>query len=134
VQRGNSFIIKPLNLNKMKKVVLNNCYGGFGLSDKALELIAKRKNTTDRINHWGLKRDDEDLIAVVEELGTEAEGHCAELIILEFDEGVEYDISEYDGSESIEYYVPVTMEELVRGLSMMKLDLAGKYNNLKLVD
>lgn len=118
----------------MKKVVLNNCYGGFGLSDKALELIAKRKNTTDRINHWGLKRDDEDLIAVVEELGTEAEGHCAELIIVEFDEGVEYDISEYDGSESIEYYIPVTMEELAQGLSITKLDLVGKYNNLKLVD
>ena len=117
----------------MKKVVLNNCYGGFGLSDKALELIAKRKNTTDRISHWSLERDDEDLIAVVEELGTEAESHCAELIILEFDEGVEYTISEYDGSESIDYYVPVTMEELIRGLSMMKLDLAGKYNNLKLV-
>lgn len=118
----------------MKKVVLNNCYGGFGLSDKALELIAKRKNTTDRINYWNLKRDDKDLIAVVEELGTEAEGHCAELIILEFDEGVEYNISEYDGSESIEYYVPVTMEELAQGLSITKLDLVGKYNNLKLVD
>jgi len=117
----------------MKKVVLNNCYGGFGLSDKALELIAKRKNTTDRISHWGLERDDEDLIAVVEELGTEAEGHCAELIILEFDEGIEYTISEYDGSESIDYYVPVTMEELAQGLSITKLDLAGKYNNLKLV-
>ena len=118
----------------MKKVVLNNCYGGFGLSDKALELIAKRKNTTDRINHWGLKRDDEDLIAVVEELGTEAEGHCAELIILEFDEGVKYTISEYDGSESIEYYVPVTAIELANGLTITKLDLVGKYHNLRLVD
>ena len=118
----------------MKKVVLNNCYGGFGLSDKALELIAKRKNTTDRISHWSLQRDDKDLIAVVEELGTAAEGRCSELIILEFDEGVEYDISEYDGSESIEYYIPVTMEELAQGLSITKLDLVGKYHNLKLVD
>jgi hypothetical protein len=118
----------------MKKVVLNKCYGGFDLSDKALELIAKRKNTTDRINHWGLKRDDADLIAVVEELGTEAEGHCSELRIEEFDEGVKYTISEYDGNESVEYYVPVTMDELSQGLSITKLDLVGKYHNLKLVD
>lgn len=117
----------------MKKVVLNKCYGGFGLSDKALELICKRKGIYGPLFHWQLKRDDEDLIAVVEELGTEAEGHRAELIILEFDEGVEYNISEYDGSESIEYYVPVTMEELAQGLSITKLDLVGKYNNLKLV-
>jgi len=118
----------------MQKVVINNCYGGFNLSDKALELIAKRKNTTDRIKYWELKRNDKDLIAVVEELGTDAEGHCAELIILEFDEGVKYTISEYDGSESIEYYIPVTAIELANGLTITKLDLVGKYHNLKLVD
>ena len=117
----------------MQKVVINNCYGGFGLSNKALELIAQRKNTTERINHWGLQRDDADLIAVIEELGTAAEGNCSELKIEEFDEGVKYTISEYDGSESIEYYIPVTMEELAQGLSITKLDLVGKYNNLKLV-
>jgi hypothetical protein len=118
----------------MQKVVINNCYGGFGLSNKALELIAKRKNTTDRINHWSLQRDDKDLIAVIEELGTEAEGRCSELKILEFDEGVEYTISEYDGSESIKYYIPVTAVELANGLTITKLDLVGKYYNLRLVD
>lgn len=118
----------------MQKIVINSCYGGFGLSDEALELIAQRKNTTDRISHWGLKRDDADLIAVIEELGTAAEGHCSELKIEEFDEGVEYTISEYDGSESVEYYIPVTMDELSQGLSITKLDLVGKYINLKLVD
>ena len=118
----------------MQKIVINNCYGGFGLSDKALELIAQRKNTTDRISHWGLKRDDADLIAVIEELGTEAEGHSSELRIEEFDEGVEYTMSERNGKESVDYYVPVTMEELAQGLSITKLDLVGKYINLKLVD
>lgn len=118
----------------MKKVVISNCYGGFGLSDKALELICKRKGIHGPLFHWQLKRDDEDLIAVIEELGTEAEGNNSALKIFEFDKGVEYTIDEYDGMESIEYYVPVTMEELVRGLSMMKLDLVGKYHNLKLVD
>lgn len=118
----------------MQKVVINNCYGGFGLSDKALELIAQRKNTTERINHWGLQRDDADLIAVIEELGTAAEGNCSELKIEEFDKGVCYTISEYDGSESIEYYIPVTAVELANGLTITKLDLVGKYHNLRLVD
>ena len=117
----------------MKKLVLNKCCGGFGLSDKALELICKRKGIYGPLHHWQLERDDEDLIAVVEELGTEAEGFASELRIIEFDKGVKYTIDEYDGMESIEYYVPVTMEELAQGLSITKLDLVGKYNNLKLV-
>jgi len=54
------------------------------------------------INDRNVKRDDLDLIAVVEELGTEkASGEYAELEVLEIPDGIEYEIHEYDGLESI---------------------------------
>jgi hypothetical protein len=46
-----------------------------------------------------IKRDDPDLIAVVEELGEKADGSCASLKIVEIPDGVEWQIEEYDGNE-----------------------------------
>jgi hypothetical protein len=46
-------------------------------------------------------RSDALLIQVVEELGVEANGGCAQLEIVEIPDGVQYEIDEYDGIESI---------------------------------
>ena len=46
-------------------------------------------------------RSDPVLLQVVEELGKEADGQCAELKIVEIPDGVQYHIDEYDGIESI---------------------------------
>lgn len=46
-------------------------------------------------------RTDPDLIAVVELLGEEANGSCAELAVVEIPDGVDYEIQEYDGWETI---------------------------------
>lgn len=54
--------------------------------------------------HWTgreLIRTDPILIRVIEELGEEANGFCAELKIIEIPDGVEFEIDEYDGMESI---------------------------------
>jgi hypothetical protein len=48
---------------------------------------------------YDLDRTDPDLVAVVQELGKEAEGSCAELKIVEIPDDVEWQIEEYDGSE-----------------------------------
>ncbi len=48
-----------------------------------------------------LDRADPDLVQVVEELGKKADGDYAELKIVEIPDGVEYEIDEYDGQESI---------------------------------
>jgi hypothetical protein len=47
-------------------------------------------------------RTDPILVQVVEELGDEASGDCAELCIHELDRGTRYRIQEYDGSEWVE--------------------------------
>ena len=131
------------------KVVVNKCFGGFGLSDKACEMVMKRKGLgcfrytqtkyaykdglneyTRRENfknndlfahyqtedlgekvsnlpdatYWyygNLERDDADLIAVIEELGEEANGRYAELKVVEIPDDVQWELDDYDGIETI---------------------------------
>jgi hypothetical protein len=49
-----------------------------------------------------VERTDPDLICVVEHLGKAASGPCSELSIIDIPDGIEYEIDEYDGLESVE--------------------------------
>ena len=111
------------------KVVINDCYGGFGLSDEALErlielgipLLEYQKEgmpeiyihkMNDERYKWLMGayliegigydsgRDHPLLIQVVEELGAKAaSGKHAKLKIVEIPDGTDYVIEEYDGAE-----------------------------------
>jgi hypothetical protein len=94
------------------KIVINKRYGGFGLSKMALEAYASRKGINpgewdDRYNYFKdlyeheITRNDADLIAVVESLGPLANGHAAELKIVEIPDGINWGIHSYDGMEHI---------------------------------
>ena len=131
------------------KVVVNRCYGGFGLSDKAIEMVMRRKglncfrykqtkykfsdgveeytrcdmfNDNSLFTHYQTKdlgekvnklpnetywyygildRTDADLIAVVEELGKEANGDFASLEVVEIPDDVNWEIDDYDGIETV---------------------------------
>ena len=98
------------------KVVINRCYGGFDLSFEASKLIAERKGWTlatddydreywivngQRADPYEIERTDPDLIAVVEELGSEADGYAAELRIVNVPDDVDWYIQDYDGMEKI---------------------------------
>lgn len=48
-----------------------------------------------------IKRDDPNLIKVIEQLGNKADGSCARLSIVEIPDDVIWDIAEYDGQESV---------------------------------
>lgn len=78
------------------KIVINTCYGGFGLSDEACKLL-NIKNDYKYIDY--AKRGDPKLVEVVEKLGEKANGNCAKLKIEEV-EG-KFKINYYDGIESI---------------------------------
>jgi hypothetical protein len=129
------------------KIVINRCFGGFGLSEAAMFAYAKRKgltvfpetwsrgltrywtvpveervkelpdwslaSITDRqeynaafksqtISDGDIERNDADLVAVVEELADAACGMFAELKVVEIPDDVSWEISEYDGMESVE--------------------------------
>jgi hypothetical protein len=61
----------------------------------------KEFNGADWLHDREIDRDDPFLIEVVEKLGDKANGRCAELEIVEIPDGVDWEIDEYDGSESI---------------------------------
>jgi len=48
-----------------------------------------------------IDRHDPLLVKTVEELGEQVNGQCAKLVVVEIPDGVEYEISEYDGNEHI---------------------------------
>jgi hypothetical protein len=108
------------------KIVYNDCYGGYALSDKAIDwlsehgsdktkkFIAKKRleangktindstkifYVMDAIRNF-LDRHDPDLVAVVETLGKEVNGTFSDLAIEEID-GDMYNIEEYDGKETV---------------------------------
>lgn len=80
------------------KVAYNSYYGGFGLSEKARKLLNELKG--EEVDYHDLPRHDKDLVAVVEELGSEASGTFNSVVITEIDSD-RYRISEYDGWEKV---------------------------------
>ena len=132
------------------KIVVNRCYGGFGLSNLAVKEYLKLKGkevffyeqtgysfrdgvdtytrldeeceskssfnhcmtkdlgktvnylgNDDYFYYGGIERDDEDLIKVVEKLGKLADGTHAKLEVVSIPDGINWEIDDYDGIESI---------------------------------
>jgi hypothetical protein len=88
---------------KIINIVINVCFGGFDLSEKAIKLYCE-KNNIERygFNHNSVSRTDPMLVEVVKELGDEANKEYTELKIVSVPVGTKYRIAEYDGTEWIE--------------------------------
>ncbi len=107
------------------EVVINSCFGGFGVSSKALVWLRERgyeptmwpnevmngeewengEVCTDDYDSFRLelgKRNDDLLVECVKTLGRMASGPLSVLKVVEIPDGVDYVISEYDGLETIE--------------------------------
>lgn len=108
----------------MKKIVINSDFGGFSLSDKAMEryceiacidyetvtssygmtLFYKAGHANDDefiIDEYQFDRDDKILVHVVEQLKEEANGVHASLKVVEIPDDVKWFVDEYDGRECI---------------------------------
>jgi len=92
------------------KVVYNNCFGGFGLSEKAKKRFLELKGLDYpyiRFYEGDIERTDPVLVQVVEEMmdpvtkKSEASGPFGDVRIRDVPEGSEYRIEEYDGSERV---------------------------------
>lgn len=109
------------------KVVINNCYGGYGLSDLAMRRYFEIKGiqfypeplsfglwsysikdpatTEDEDNtfldHDDIERTDPVLVQVVEELGELANTTFSELRVVTIPDGTDFVIDCYDGKERI---------------------------------
>lgn len=84
------------------KVVINRCFGGFGLSDEAMQLYAAKKGIKlEGFYDWEIPRDDPVLVEVVEHLGEAANDWATDLKVVEIPEGVDWYVEDYDGVEHI---------------------------------
>lgn len=96
------------------KIVINRCYGGFGISKEASDKLIEHgfpefdnngysnRNEDGELYAYDIERTNPILIKVVEELGTEkASGIYAELRVVEIPDDVNYYIDDYDGIETI---------------------------------
>lgn len=113
----------------MPKIVINTDWGGFGLSEEAFENLLRRKGieweteekkvfgvygkSYYRKDHLGdenhylseydfyQNRADPDLVAVVEEMSSNADGNYASLKVVDVPDDVKWYIDEHDGRESV---------------------------------
>jgi hypothetical protein len=106
------FINREPRLVKLgRAVVINTCVGGFGVSNHALNWIAARKQWPNRTEtgiaelelHLRQHRDDPDLVAAVNELGsTAASGTYAELKIAWIPPSIGWHVTDYwAGAEEV---------------------------------
>lgn len=84
------------------KLVINSDFGGFGISEEARHWLLKNGMTIQQINELEEheNRANELFVRCVEELEERANGFCASLEVVEYDEQPYY-IKEYDGAESV---------------------------------
>lgn len=82
------------------KVVINICYGGFGLSEAAYKMLGPEWDKYGFVYNRD-NRTDPKLVACVEELGDQASGRFAKLTVVEIPDNIEWEIEEYDGQEWI---------------------------------
>jgi len=88
------------HLKGIRRIVINDCYGGFGLSDYGRELYCQYACIQDEdFADYQIDRDDPYLIRVVEELGEAAADKYSQLKIVEIPADVDWQIDEYDGHE-----------------------------------
>jgi len=97
------------------KVVVNGCYGGFGVSKEGAEWLLANGASPEKVSvtpteygssSWtyirvDLARHDPLLVRMVEELGGAASGGYADLYVHTMTQPL-YRINEYDGCESVE--------------------------------
>jgi len=107
----------------VQKVVINVCFGGFGLSQEAVEWMRENYDDIEEqttlpgeyysdgsgpCQSWhdsygrGIPRDHEALIAVIKNSDISHNGRHSELRIVEVPDGVNWVIDEYDGQECVE--------------------------------
>lgn len=98
----------------MVKVVINICFGGFGISRECVELMAKDGHAEaikelEAEKFYGYVSDNSDkdrtdpiLVKAVEALGSKkASGRSAQLSVVEIPDCINWYIEEYDGRETV---------------------------------
>jgi hypothetical protein len=81
------------------KIVINECFGGFGLSKEAYDYLGLEWDGFGYAYCEHEDRANTKLVECVETLGDNADGTFAKLKIVDIPDDVEWEIEEYDGVE-----------------------------------
>ena len=104
----------------MAKMILNGCWGGYGWSEEALDVL--RIRTGRSFDRWGFNvpRDDAYAVALLEEKGSEfCSGPSSRLRVEEYDADLfEAYVDDYDGQESLTL-MPSLTEARIRSCKNM---------------
>ena len=110
------------------KVVINRCYGGYGISEEAERILLM---TLGEEGSNEMERHNPVFVSLVENMGEAVNGSFAKLEVIEIEDGLDYDVDEYDGYESVTEYISVYEHELRSGLSEDKLKLLIHTNIIR---
>ena len=86
----------------MQQIVINAHYGGFGLSQEAMDLYTELCEAAGVHAHTyshEIARDCPHLVETVRTLGPAADTRYSNLKVVEIPDGVQWSVHEYDGSE-----------------------------------
>jgi hypothetical protein len=99
------------------KIVINTCFGGFQLSEKAKDRLSELGYIPDSplYGYDGIERNHPLLLQVLEELKDQANGWCSNLQVVEVNNHVNWHVLEYDGHEQVEIY-----DVSKRGIKLVK--------------
>lgn len=83
----------------MEQIVINTCFGGFGLSELALKWLKEHGVKTEP--YYDIERNDPLLVKCVFELGSKANDWASDLKVVNIPKGIKWHIDEYDGLEEV---------------------------------
>lgn len=93
------------------KIAINKCYGGFSVSEDVYDALGIKWDNYGFLtnDNFGIESDDylkwrshPKLIQAIESIGEDkASGSLAKIRIIDIPNGIEWDLDEYDGIESV---------------------------------
>ena len=109
-------------------VMYNNCYGGFTLSDAAIDEYKRRNPAGKNPRLYELERDDQAMVQIVREMGAAANSTFSEIKLQRIPAEYRdyYTINEYDGLETVllnhNVYQLEAIKSLVKDRTLSKTD------------
>ena len=115
-------------------IMYNACYGGFTLSDAAVDEYKRRCPEGKNPRLYELERDDQAMAQIVKEMGAQASSSYSEIklqpIPVEYRDY--YEIHEYDGLESVSFnhnaYQLDAIKSLVKDRALSKADKLARIS------
>lgn len=80
----------------------NDIFNSYFTKDYGETFRLMNEDINNEVYYFDIDRTDKDLIQVVEKLGKEANGKFSSLCVVEIPDGIEWEIDDYDGIETVE--------------------------------